>query len=791
MKPIALEIEGFGAYATRQTMDFRDLEGHDMVLIEGPTGAGKTTIFDAISYALYGHVPGARATVMGQLRSSYVEKGADLTRVSFSFERNHVAYRVERRPEYHRPKKRGEGSTKEPASAKLFRLHREGERTFREELISAKTHEITAQVTEIVGLSASQFNQVLVLPQGQFRDFLVAQSSQKEQLLIALFGDSLHDQVCDSLQQQSKELSREESRLRDRLSDRLELVSVSALSDLEQKIEGFERALPLVQADLEQTRMRATDLARRLGAAEEAHARARRVRSLEGEIDALEKLWPADLEQKLGDWSEELLALRDELSGLEQKAATVEKRRNLEAKLQKLLTANKPAQKRIQKKRSELQSLEQTLEKCVEEGEALAARVEQLREKAAAVRSEQDDRAAAFRLAKSLREGEPCLVCGSSEHPAPAQGAESDALKELSRQIENAADSLKKSRKAYSEQRAKQKALSQAIEQDERGAEQATRECGVLRAQLEHLEQEVQDLLGDTRGLEDVVARWQAHKKTVDERAARLERARAAENKLRSMQASLRALKEVSSASAEEPVALRRAVSLSESHRKSWEAHYGEVQAELSSLWAVRDDVARLLRELERVQEELRIVKPLAAAVRGQNPRGISLSRYILQAKMEEVTQAASVRLLRMTDQRYRLKIGEERLRARQSAGLDLFVVDAFSADAERPVQTLSGGEAFLASLALAMGLSDVVQAHAGGVSMDALFIDEGFGSLDADTLDLAMAAIRELKSGGRLIGIISHVEALKEVIPAHIQVRKRVGGSTIRMPKGQQRLLV
>ena len=144
----------------------------------------------------------------------------------------------------------------------------------------------------------------------------------------------------------------------------------------------------------------------------------------------------------------------------------------------------------------------------------------------------------------------------------------------------------------------------------------------------------------------------------------------------------------------------------------------------------------------------------------------------------------AHERLLIMSRGQYELHAGE-RLSGNKQGGLDMEVFDHYSGYA-RPVATLSGGESFLASLALALGLADVVQAYAGGTRLDTMFIDEGFGTLDEDTLDVALKALFELQESGRLIGIISHVEELRSRIPARLEVTKtRSGGSTARFVLG------
>ena len=150
----------------------------------------------------------------------------------------------------------------------------------------------------------------------------------------------------------------------------------------------------------------------------------------------------------------------------------------------------------------------------------------------------------------------------------------------------------------------------------------------------------------------------------------------------------------------------------------------------------------------------------------------MTLESFVLAAELEQVVAAANVRLHAMSDGRYRLVHSDARQARGAASGLGLEVVDAFTGRA-RPPQSLSGGETFLASLALALGLAHVVTERAGGIQLDTLFVDEGFGSLDAETLEIAMATINTLREGGRLVGLISHVESMTEEIPAHLVVER------------------
>lgn len=219
--------------------------------------------------------------------------------------------------------------------------------------------------------------------------------------------------------------------------------------------------------------------------------------------------------------------------------------------------------------------------------------------------------------------------------------------------------------------------------------------------------------------------------------------------------------------------------------RRATEEH-ARVRAEAA---AIRELVSTFQTEQSEVipfANEAERVYQLAAICNGDrlSERRMSLERYVLAAYLEEVAAVASHRLRLMTSGRYTLHHSDARARGNAASGLSLIVHDAYTGG-EREVSTLSGGETFLASLALALGVADVVQQHAGGVSVDALFIDEGFGSLDPDTLELALAELDRLREGGRLVGVISHVSALQQRIPVGIEVIPGHHGSQIRLSIG------
>ncbi|MBR0567674.1 SMC family ATPase [Azoarcus sp. L1K30] len=207
----------------------------------------------------------------------------------------------------------------------------------------------------------------------------------------------------------------------------------------------------------------------------------------------------------------------------------------------------------------------------------------------------------------------------------------------------------------------------------------------------------------------------------------------------------------------------------------------GQRKVERDKIVSALAKLAEIDRETGSIEVEYRVAGHLAAIANGDNGRNLTFQRYVLAALLDDVLRAASLRLRAMSRGRYLLQRRDEVADARRAAGLDLEVMDDYTGRA-RPVSTLSGGEGFMASLALALGLSDVVQAYAGGVQLDTLFIDEGFGSLDPESLDMAMKALIDLQQRGRMVGVISHVDEMKQQIDVAIDVVQGTRGSRVRI---------
>lgn len=194
----------------------------------------------------------------------------------------------------------------------------------------------------------------------------------------------------------------------------------------------------------------------------------------------------------------------------------------------------------------------------------------------------------------------------------------------------------------------------------------------------------------------------------------------------------------------------------------------------------ILEEIKKTDSKIKEMEKQYAVISDLSETAKGNNAEKISFERYVLAAYFDDIIDAANIRFEKMTEGRYELGRIKERIKGNSQQGLELEVFDNYTGKS-RHVRTLSGGESFKASLSLALGLSDVVQSHAGGVSLETMFIDEGFGTLDPESLEDAIECLIDLQKSGRLVGIISHVPELKERIEAQIEVIPGVTGSKFR----------
>ena len=217
----------------------------------------------------------------------------------------------------------------------------------------------------------------------------------------------------------------------------------------------------------------------------------------------------------------------------------------------------------------------------------------------------------------------------------------------------------------------------------------------------------------------------------------------------------------------------------------SKQANLKEVDQNIKEVYSLINNNSAILKEIKNVEklisykeEEYKVIGELSNLANGKKSPYITFERFVLASYFQEIIDSANIRLSKMTNDRFILKRKEDKGKGTSQQGLELEVYDNYTGKS-RHVKTLSGGESFKASLSLALGLSDVVQANAGGISLDTMFIDEGFGTLDPESLENAINTLLELQRSGRLVGIISHVQELKERIEAQLEISVSAEGSS------------
>ncbi|MBQ8507685.1 MAG: SMC family ATPase [Clostridia bacterium] len=861
MRPVELEMTAFGPYAGTERVDFSIFGRSCLFLVTGDTGAGKTSIFDAISFALYGEASGRTREAKG-FHGDFAPRNQESS-VTLKFEHEGKNYTVWRTPAYMVPKRDGSGERLHPARAEM---ECDDGRSW------GSVTEVNRAVQEIIGLSAEQYSQVVMIAQGEFQRILLSKSEERRVLLSRLFGTEIYQEIQKQLKTMNSEAMAEVSAARQDYaaactrvqgaSERLrELMGSPERADeacalLEAQISGETAQHEALEAEIAQLRRKNTALREQLAQAQQQNA-------------GLKQLAGAENARK------ELQARRDEIarqSAELEAAERAEKLRGLENMLcreeQELRHAINDAQageaalaaSEAQKRSAEEQL--KIVEPRLERREELNLRMEQLRlmlpgfkaakkaiaeadlaKKAAseAISAQQSAEAEYARLhelylmdqagilADELIEGRPCRVCGSMHHPSPAG------------HIENAPD------------RRQVDAAAKLRDEASRRAEQLSSESGKARERADALLKQLDCAAGELEDREAAcIAEGRACRREADEIKAAYDAASAAAQaagakhsadlaRRDAAQANLAKRRETEQAARDawlnglgdggfssgeawramlrsdrQRAALRSEI---EGWRSGMQAIEGQI-AVLTQQWGGRELVdtdaliaedaaqATCIREKDAAEHSLlarceqnrnalkvmkKCVKALAAAqerfgeinILYQTASGqlggvnkLPFENYILQYYYRRVIAAANRRLERMSDGRYLLRSKVESV-GNAKSGLGLRVLDG-NTNREREVSSLSGGEAFIASLALALGFADVVQAESGSVRVDAVFIDEGFGSLDEDTLRRALNTLEHLTGGDRLVGIISHVSELRDYIEPKIYVEKTSRGSRV-----------
>ena len=905
MRPLYLTLSAFGPYAGRQEIDFAALGSSGLYLITGDTGAGKTTIFDAITYALYGEPSGgARSAAM--LRSKYASDDA-ATFAELKFENKGKVYTVRRSPEYTRAKKRGSGTTKQDAAAEL---------TLPDGEVITQTGRVTAAVTELLGVDRKQFSEIVMLAQGDFQRLLQADTAQRETIFREVFGTGLFRSLQKRLKEELAALEQQRAAqaeafdraaasaahkpegpllpeaqlrwLREQIETdaQRETALAEALARAEQTYETATQALAhgeaqakaraelqAAQAEAETCRRGVTETASSLASHAQTEAQrteyARAIAAQEAALPGYDTLEAARAETAQAEQDktrqtaaleaaqaetnrlrEQLKTMRDTLASLRTAGETLQQ-------LTQALAENERQTEALRTLRGALQQLhrdEAALQAAQETYRAAEDRAETLRTEAETLRR-RFNREQAGLMAATLLPGVPCPVCGATEHPTPAHPsadaptqAEVDAAEDAAQRQRQAAseasreagsargkrdadrdaallqlraqlpdtplpeadaaaetaletlrvahEALAEKLRAESDRQARAEKLSAALPETEAAADAAaenertqsdalSRISAALAAAEARLAQQRAALQYDSRAEADAALQRDraALQALLDAEKRDADRHRAAQDALTAAEAREKQLTELLDADAPtELEALQTARdAAAETRRQRTEEHRALTLSLASDRNALRgmEETTAALQTLEETWQWLRALSDTANGSLTGKPR-VMLETYVQMAYFDRILRRASLHLMRMSAGQYDLKRRADAGDLRSRSGLELNVVDHYNGT-ERSVRSLSGGETFLASLSLSLGLSEELQAAAGGIRLDCMFVDEGFGTLDEETLRHAMRALHNLTEGQRLVGVISHVADLRQSIERQLVVKKdRVGGASV-----------
>lgn len=907
MRPLRMTMSAFGPYADVQTLDMSVLGSSGIYLICGDTGAGKTTIFDAIAFALFGEGSGSERSRDG-FRSKYALADTP-TFVELEFSHMGEVYTVRRNPEYQRQKKRGGGMTVESAAAEL--------RMPSGDVVSDR-RAVNAAVGEILGVSREQFMQVSMIAQGEFMRLLLAKTEDRQRILRGLFKTERYDKLTERLRSDAHALlakcnaeknnidiclrgvkCTEDSPLSE--SRRAQCTTEELLAELEAVIASNEaRRAELITARAEGERA-LLDVRAQMKDAEKIAALHRQKDELSSAIarqsESVEQLKAAiassDHERRINELKSHIAELDAAMSSYSELAAVDEVLSNAEQELENTNTKIDKTQKNIDElshsiadAASESERLSdaavlrerrrQSYDAAIRSNDALSRLLIKMREKekyntelersladymtegeryaAAAERHSRLYRAfldgQAGIIARSLRDGEPCPVCGSHDHPRAAAMTESIPTEEELNKAKANADECAVALNRLSEICGTLRAICEKYSEDiidaaanasvaaDIGMDAVEKLINDTKTEAEVLKKEISELERMAKRHSEIAAelpRRQEEQKRCEQELARLCERRSSlkesMDRMTEQRERLRSRLELPTKSAAEKERRDAAerIEIIGAEVKTREAQLRKAELSLASLKTEKKHVLDTLGEakpidvselvgrcarLEREQKEMQdlldsigtaigttkqarddfvaacgrlaelearysMINNLYTTASGDNMGGgrMRLETYVQCAYFDSILKKANVRLLVMSSGQYELERSPE-LDARSQSGLELLVVDHYNGS-RRDVRTLSGGESFMASLSLALGFADEVQSRAGGMALETLFIDEGFGSLDSDALSLAMRALSDLSGSDRLVGIISHVAELRDKIERKLVVKRRPGGGS------------
>lgn len=871
MKPIKLTISAFGPYNSKTEIDFTKFKDNGIFLITGNTGSGKSSIFDAISFALYGEGScGQERRSSKSFRSDYASL-KDKTFVEFEFTHRGNRYRIVRNPEYIRMGIRGTGLVSENASCELL--------DYTNNKIYNSITTCNQAIFEIIGLTREQFSQTVMIAQGDFLKILNAKSDDRKKLFQKIFNTTIYSKLQLSLKEKNTNCEYEYNKTVD-LIDR-ELNRIMLLDEFtilhsffeENNSKLIHKVLPKLSNLIEEIDLKIKLLSEKINnQKEELDFLIERITEGKNINNIfIEKI-------NINNSIKELENQKSEYSNLESKILKAKKALNVlplekvylqssnqykvnEDKLLKLeddLKKAKDDYNNLLLIKDDVYNDYQTLEenyKLMEKYNSLVKIIEEYNTnltKYSYKKSELDElnrkskeaeniyldirtrflHSQGYILSLELKDNEPCPVCGSIVHPNKAKKTENIATKEdlekadASRKLhENNLNQIIKELDNINviilncEEKIKSSGLSlsfttlelnKIIKELSKKTESIKDRYDVFNLREKELANKLIMIQTnrDSLNQDNLTLRYQIQKQKEDYNnelfkqgftndidykncLLSLEIIETYDEKLKIYKDSLTKLyskletinKQLAGKEIVDIIKLeneKNNIQLEyEGNKKSLDVYVLAYNTNKNCY----HELKKLNNTKEKIIKEWTIINDLYKATSGQisNQVKISFETYVQQYYFKQVVIAANKRLNVLANGMFKLRCKDEAKNKRSQVGLDLEVFDG-NTNVWRDANTLSGGESFMASLSLALGLSDVVQSQTGNVRLESLFIDEGFGSLDEESLKQALELLNKLADGNKLIGIISHVSELNEKIDQKIIVTKNFNGSQIKL---------
>lgn len=893
MKPINLKISAFGPYKDEVNIDFTKLGENGIFLITGDTGAGKTSIFDAISFAIFGEVSGSNRPIQ-TLRSDFADINID-TYVELEFVHKNRKYKILRNPSYEKPKKKGEGFTKKSADASLEY----------DDVVVAGIKNVDIKIEEILGINAKQFKQISMLAQGEFLKILFAESKERTEIFRKIFDTNIYNSIARKLKEKLKINEDELKELKNSFITNTAniLWEKEKYINLDSKINeiDIDNVLKELEQELEENKEENTNIE------EEITKQEKEIKVIEENISKQE-----ELNLKIENYKQ-LLTKQNEYKKQEEE---IEKLKNKIAQNQKIREIIKPKADKVNNEKEIIKKLEKdldTIKRNIQIGNAkekehekkveivnkigekykeynnyleikkellekaniiknienleitknnYLKEYEQLEKEYKIINNEYLEKESEFFkeqvgiIAEKLEENKPCPVCGSITHPNIAKKSASvlskEELEKIKENLEIKQNNKLKKQEECIKVNSQINILIQEIGKEsdnklelESAKNKLKEEFNINKEKLISIEQTILKEYKSILNKDLDITKFEYDKfkdSIIDlinlEKNELVKSKTLQEEKMNQLQESNLRLDKYTKEYFNELLKLRfkneeeynkilltnieieniqkniedftRNVAINNTKISDLEKEakgkstkdlkiqkeklmaykniliekrkeYVKVKGKLDNNMRIYKLLLENAKELKQKIKDFIIYDELSRTANGTlaGKKRIEFEQYVQATYFDMVILEANKRLAKMTENRYFLIRKEEPEKISDKIGLDLEVKDNYNGKI-RDVKSLSGGEAFKAALSLALGLSDVIQSYSGGIVVDTLFIDEGFGSLDTESREQAINTLSLLIDNNKLIGIISHVTELKERIDKKIIVTKTSDGSKI-----------